>query len=76
MVMRLSAVSIVSPYIRSLFMVSSYDIKNVGSGRFLDVSEYGQGTNVVQYNDNGPTDNEKWYIALDDAGTFLVPLSI
>ena len=50
-----------------------YSIKNTGSGRFLDVSEYGQGTNVVQYNYNGPTDNEKWYIVLDNAGTFLVP---
>ena len=50
-----------------------YSIENCGSGRYLDVSEYGLGDDVVQYRNGGVADNEKWYVVDSDDSYYLVP---
>ncbi len=39
-----------------------YTIRNVGSQKYLDVSAFGLGDDVVQYRDGNPAINELWYV--------------
>ena len=50
-----------------------YSIENCGSGKFLNVSEWGQGDNVVQFRNGSPANNEKWYVVPDSGDYYLVP---
>lgn len=50
-----------------------YCIENKGTGKYLDVSDWGQGDDVVQYKDGFAAPNEKWYVCEDNGAWYLVP---
>ena len=50
-----------------------YSITNVGDGRYLDVTDYGQNTDVCVYRNGDPYYNELWYVVNNSGYWYLIP---